>query len=178
MAAPSLTEMPAEIPAGTTVEYTRTLPDYPADDGWTLEVALRGASVIDATTAQSGKAFVVTLTAAQTATLTAGTYQWQERVTKAGKKYLAACGTAVVLLDLVTAGPGAAQSFEEKKLAALEAALLTSSSDIVEYEIDGVHVKRSRQDAMKERNQLAWAVYKQRNPGSIGEDIPVQFTRP
>ena len=173
------TALPESFAAGTTVKYTRTLTDYPANGGWTLTLYLAGATVLSVAATPSGADHAVTLTPAQTATLaTAGVYRWTERVNNATEKYDVASGTVYVTQNIATAAAGDLQTFEEKALAIVEAALLANvGSDIVTYQIHGRAVTReTRLEALAYRNKLRWDVARQRNKGKAGRTRRVSFT--
>src|SRR5690348_5616749 len=124
-----LTALPATIDAGTTVRYTRTLGAYPASAGWTLKLYLAGASVVNVDGVPDGDNFIVTIPAGTTATLLKGTYAWTERVTKSGEIYDAAAGTVLVRPNVATASAGDFQSWAEKTLPIVEAAIAGQLDD-------------------------------------------------
>jgi len=111
-----LTALPESFAAGTTVEYTRSLPDYPANDGWTLAVVLSGRDRLEASVAASGADFVVTLSATATAALHAGLYTWAERVTKAGVTKTVGQDHVTVTPDVMAAAAGELESADEREL--------------------------------------------------------------
>lgn len=134
----TLTALPDTFPAGTTVKYTRSLSDYPATSGWTLKLLLAGAGTHAEDAVANGDAFDVTLTAAETAALPPGDYRWVERVEKGGEVYDVATGVVTVTPNLATATPGSLQSWEEKELAAVEAAIAAIlAGGIAAYQIAG-----------------------------------------
>lgn len=94
---------PASFTAGDTVQWKKSLSDYPASDGWTLKYALRGAGSIDLTASADGDDHLVTVTAAASAAYTAGTYKWMAYVEKSGERYTLAEGYLAINADLVTA---------------------------------------------------------------------------
>lgn len=133
-----LTAIPERFTAGTTVKYIRTFVDFPADEGWTLNLYLAGASIATVAGSASAKSFNVTLSAAATAGLVAGNYQWVERVAKAGEKFDVAAGTSIVDPDVAVATAGSLQSYNEKRLAVIEAALTgTLTGGMLSYQIEG-----------------------------------------
>lgn len=79
------TTEPRSIIAGERVIWTRTFEDYPATE-YSLEYRFRGPSTgFNVTATADGDAFDAAITAAQSATLTAGeTYQWQAWLTEIG----------------------------------------------------------------------------------------------
>ncbi len=121
----TLTRFPESFAAGTTVKYTRSLSDYPANDGWTMTVHLRGDdNTANATVTPSGADYVVEFMSATTAGLVSGQYQWAEIVTKSGVGTVQADhGNVFVEPNFATAGPGGLRTHEERVLAALRAKL-------------------------------------------------------
>jgi hypothetical protein len=74
---------PASFRAGDTVSWLRDLSDYLPADGWTLKYAFRkSSSKINITTTTSGTKHLATITAATSATFTAGRYDWIAYVIK------------------------------------------------------------------------------------------------
>jgi hypothetical protein len=81
---------PISAVAGDTISWTKSIPDYPASDGWTLSYSLRlqlGAGALNITATPSGDNFSATITAAQSAVLTAGLWIWSAYVTLGGERH-------------------------------------------------------------------------------------------
>lgn len=139
-----LTEIPETFAAGTTLKYTRSSSDYPANDGWTLTVGLRGPSVKDAATVvASGADYVVTFPAADTATLDPGMYHWVEKYVHGTKGTFYVTGDVQVTPDVFGATAGELQSVNEKTLAALIAkrdSRLTADQETLQ--VDGMAIAR------------------------------------
>ena len=175
----ALTQLPTSFAAGTTVTYTRTIPDYPATAGWTLSLRLSGIDVLAQNATASGADYVVTLTAAATAPLHAGLYVFEERVTKGAEVYTVASGNVTVTANLATAGAGDLQSWDEKTLAVVEAALAGRlTSDLESYQIAGRAVtKIPIKDLLELRNQLSARVARMKNNGGIGRRHLARFCR-
>lgn len=92
------TTEPATLAAGDTIKWTRALPDYPANDGWSLVYTFINASAkFSATATASGSDHLVTLSAATSGALTAGAYDWRAQASKSGEVYTVASGRATVL---------------------------------------------------------------------------------
>lgn len=127
MAASVPTIEPTSFVAGDTVKWTRSLSGYSAADGWTLAYAIRGAKAVDveATTDTDGVGFAVTVSASESAKLTAGQYQLvgyvfsdddpPEQYTVYGPVQI------VVEPNVATAQPGELVSPVEAKIALVEA---------------------------------------------------------
>lgn len=176
----TLTQMPARFDAGTTLTYTRTLPDTPANDGWALVVYLNGKSAANATAVASGADFVVTFTAAATAPLLSGLYQFTERATKAGVVKDSPIGTVFIGPNLATAAAGALQSRDEKMLEMIDAAIEGRMvAGIDEYQIGTRLVKKIPiAELMKMRDVVARRVEAAKNPGKAGRTILINFPSP
>ena len=115
---------PLQVTAGDTLQWTRDLADYPANDGWVLTYELRalgGAYTI--TAAASGAQHAVTVAAATSTSYAAGTYTIGGYVTKAGQRFEVYRGTLVVLPNLAAGGAADRRSHVRKVLDAIEAVL-------------------------------------------------------
>jgi hypothetical protein len=94
---------PTSIMAGDTIPWTKSLSDYPASAGWALSYAFRlqqGAGVLNVTASASGDNFAATITAAQSALMTAGIWIWSSYVTKTTERYHISSGTLTVSPNL------------------------------------------------------------------------------
>lgn len=120
-----LTAVPTVITAGDSYTLTLTASAYPASAGWALSLAVAGAAVQSWTSTASGDAHVLTLTAAQTAALTAGSYQVRVRAIRSGVVDTIQTGTLTVQPDVFTAAAGGLRSYWEQLKVAAETALLT-----------------------------------------------------
>lgn len=82
--------IPSTIAAGDTLAWSRSLTDYPASDGWTLNYTLVGAGSvynITAATADNGSDYAVSVDASTTAGWVAGAYALQEYVTRSVERH-------------------------------------------------------------------------------------------
>lgn len=116
---------PVEVTAGDTVQWTRSLADYPANEGWTLTYTLINATTkISITASASGEDHAVSVAAATTATWAAGTYAWQAYVTYGGaERHTVGTGTIVIRPNLAGATTLDNRSAARKALDAMDAAL-------------------------------------------------------
>ena len=132
---------PTRIAKGDTVKWTRTLPDYPADDSWVLSYEFVNTTTrFAATGSASGSDHLVTLAAGTTSGYTAGTYDWRARVTKASEVYTV--GTGRVTVDASFGAAVDARSQARRTLEAIEAVLEgRADSSVQEYEIAGRRMK-------------------------------------
>lgn len=121
MAPPIPTGEPQQLVAGDTWTWQRSVPEYPATDGWTLAYAFRGAASIDAVADAGGAGYTVTVPAAQTAGLAEGTYEWVAFVTNAGgERYTVAAGRVAVLANFTKLSGADRQHHVERALALIE----------------------------------------------------------
>lgn len=171
--------MPLEFVAGTTVKFTLSSGDYPANAGWTAKLYFAGKSVIvPLVGTASGADFAFTMSATVTAALKPGAYQWRVLATKAGEVYTAESGTVDVLQDLSQAGEGDAQTFAEKALALVELRLLGRYvEDMESFAVAGRVVSQIPQsellavrDRLREEIRLAGA------GGQFIRDVRVTFS--
>ena len=133
---------------GETLEWTKTLADFPASE-WELKYYFRGAGPgFDVTAIADGSTHVVTVEAgnavpsATTALCTVGRYFWEAWATNrsnANDKHLADEGRVEVrrsFLSVTTATVVDDRSQAEQDLAAVRLALM-GNTDVMEYEIAG-----------------------------------------
>lgn len=139
------TSEPVYLRAGDTIQWQRSLADYPAGE-WTLKYRLiNSAGKIDITATASGTDHTVSLAAATTATWAAGVYAMQAYVEKAGERYTVGAGTLTIQPNLAAKTTGFdARSTAQKALDDTRAALATwiaSNGQVSEYEIAGRRMK-------------------------------------
>jgi hypothetical protein len=134
---------PSSFRAGDLLSWTKSLSDYPADQGWTLAYTLiNAASKITINASASGADFLVSVAATLTAAYTAGAYQWMARVTKATEIYTVGQGTIEILPNLAAATTYDFRSHAKTMLEAIEAAFEgKASSTQLEMEINGRRIK-------------------------------------
>lgn len=138
------TTEPARVTAGDTLAWSITLPDYPANAGWSLKYRLISvAGAIDITTTAAGDAHVVNVAAAVSSGYAAGTYAWQRYVEKGAERYTTGIGTLVIAPNLAAqVGGYDTRTPARKILDAIEAALLGRASRTdLEYEVAGHRLK-------------------------------------
>lgn len=177
--AETLTEIPSAITSGTTVRYTATRSDYPANAGWSLKLYLAGLSVTDAIVGvASGASFVFTLTPEITRPLKPGLYQWRELASKAGDVYVAAQGTVQIEPDITAAGAGDMLSQAQRELQVCELAILGRlTDDLQSFQIAGRMVaKIPITELIKIRDALRDTVRAEKHSGRWGQEVRVQFT--
>jgi hypothetical protein len=103
--------VPSHFPAGTTVQFSRSLDDYAPADGWAYTIYLNGLTTKfnKAATVQNSAGFLITLLPSDTEGLPAGPYRYCERLTNPGSRLTltqveAFSGSAVYLYSTFT-GP-------------------------------------------------------------------------
>lgn len=118
------TTEPTELTAGDTVQWTRSLADFPAGDGWVLSyVLINSAAKITITASASGDDHAVSVSAATSSAWTAGKYQWQAYATLASDRHLVGTGTVQIKPNFAAATTYDGRSHAHKVLEAIEAAL-------------------------------------------------------
>ena len=138
---------PARLVAGDTWQWTRSLEDYKASDGWTLSYAMIASPGVSftITAAAAGDDHAVTVAAATTAGYAAGKYLWQAYVTKAAERFKVDEGLLEVEADFATAGA----SYDPREharvvLAAIEAVIEDrATKDQESYSINGRSLSRT-----------------------------------
>lgn len=175
----ALSAMPESFAAGTTVKLRRTHELYPASDGWGLILYVTGAQVVNAVAVAAGDSFDITLSAAATGALSPGTYAWTERVIKAGEVADAASGFVTVTRNLAAAGPGDAQSFAEKTLPLVRAAIeAIVTGRMASYQVPGRGAEYLNLDELRKlEGELVADIRRARSGGRIGRQHLIDFRR-
>ena len=176
---------PVRATSGDTWLWTYSSADYPLTEGWTLSYAIRGLSAPawDATWAvASSNTTTVTIPSAITVALAPGRYEltriWTGSGTYAGRRDTEACAPLTVVADPAGAGPGDRQTFAEKGLAAVEAAITArlAGDEPSEYSIGDRSVKRmTLADLYAARARLRLEVWRERHPGQSAPSALVRF---
>ena len=120
---PILSRLPSLVVSGDTLEWTETVNDYPASDGWTLKVGLlSGAQQEELVSVADGAAHAFTITAATTATWEPGFYVWTSYVTNgAGARHTVGTGVVTVAPNPAVAP---ADTFARQALELIQTAIL------------------------------------------------------
>lgn len=174
-----LTTMPDSFAAGTTVKFTSTFSDYPANGGWTATLYLAGISVLAPVTGSAvNESFQFTLAAANTKALKPGSYKWRITCQSGAEIYTAASGLVSVDQDLAQAGETDAQTFAEKALALVEARLLGRYTDDMEsFSIAGRAVSQIPQrELLDVRDRLSEEIRMSKANGKFIRDVRVIFS--
>lgn len=144
MSPPTPAAIPADLRAGDTATWTRTLEDFSAVDGWQLDYALvkLGAQILIAA-APDGAAHRVSVPSTETAAWLAGSYTYQERASLAGQVFTTATGTVYILPNLATAPADFdPRTHAEKTLAALEAWIEHRDITVASYTIGDKQISK------------------------------------
>jgi hypothetical protein len=147
---------PVSFRAGDLLKWTKSLTDYPADQGWALVYTLiNAAAKITITASASGADHAVSVAAATTAAYTAGTYRWMARVTKGTDIYSVGEGSITILPNLAALTTYDGRSHAVIMLEAIEAAYEgRASATQLEYEINGRRVRQ-----MSPTELITWRSY-------------------
>jgi hypothetical protein len=172
------THPPASFAAGTTVRFTQgavttALGEVSPAAGWSLAWHVRGIGEADATVTSDGTRWTVSLPATATQALTAGGYTAVLRASRSGDVIDLAVQQVTVTVDLANAVAGELQTWEERTLAVVEAALSGNLTDGVQfYMIGDQQVNRIPLDKlMAIRTQLQSAVAQQRSASGFGRPV-------
>lgn len=178
MPEPALTTMPDTIVSGTTVTYTRSTSDYPANDGWMNTLYIAGPEMaVPLPGTPSGASYVFTLTAAVTAALDAGDYHWEERAVKAGEYKRVAGGLLTILPNIATATAGSMGTHEERMVALLTTLIEKRvGEDMSQYTIaQRQAVREDLKNLTAMRASMVSAVAQQKRPGRFGREVTASF---
>lgn len=182
--APSVpTSEPTGFVAGDTVQWLRTVADYPAADGWTLKYQIKGETVaipdIVATTDPSG-AYAVTIAASISDDFTdGGTFRLFGWVVNVG-----ATERHTVYDSWITIEPNVAaltsaqlQSQAVADLAVIDAAIAGRlSSDLQDYEIRGTAVtKIPIRELYRLRGVTRAQIWREQNPTRFSPTVAMSY---
>lgn len=144
MAATTPTTFPTSLIAGDTAKWLKSLPDYPATEGWTLVYTLiNAAGKITIAAAASGADHLVTVPAATTAAWPAGQYTWRAQVINAALEAYTVDTGVTTVQPAFGAATLDARSHARKALANIEAYLENAHNlSASQYEIAGRKLQR------------------------------------
>ncbi|MEA3211308.1 MAG: hypothetical protein QOE70_4365 [Chthoniobacter sp.] len=170
------TSEPSAITAGDTVQWTRSLPDYPATSN-VLKYAFQasGKSLITITAAASGADHAVTITADASGNYAPGVYLWTAYV-EAGSTRTTVGRGALTILPSPLAALGSTHA--SRMLVLIEAALEGRIPNGLEStNIDGQQIDRIAVEAL-ERLQLKYQrrVLLEQSAASAAAGLPVRRT--
>ncbi len=174
MAPPISTVEPTSVIAGDTVKWTKSLPDYPASDGWSLAYTfINAAGKFPVAASADGDDYAVSVPPATTTGWIAGDYDWRAQVSKAGEVFTVATGRTTVKPSFGAATLDG-RSTARKMLDAVEAVLENrASSEVAEYQINGRQLKyTSIPDLLKLRDRLRADVRREENVLRAAQGLP------
>jgi hypothetical protein len=175
----SRTSEPTVITQGEQIAWTRSFCEHKADE-WTLQYRFRGPGTgFNVAATANGQDFDAEITAAQSAAMGTGRYQWQAWVTSiadSNDKEMIFEGEIDVRRGFSSADIGTVdlRSDAKKIVDAIDAALLVdSTSNVISYEITtpaGTRkVQRSRNEAIAMRKEYAAIVSRENQAERIGK---------
>jgi hypothetical protein len=167
---------PAQIRAGDTIKWRKSLSEYPASDGWVLSYRLiNAAGKINIIATTDVGSHLVSVPAATSADYAAGDYTWVSSVELDGERHTLEQGTIKVLPDLAAQDAGLdIRSTAKKTLELMDAAMLARGSKAwtESYTINGRDIKfRSMEDFMAMRSRLQREVKAEENAERIAQGL-------
>lgn len=185
MSAPIPTTEPTTITAGETLEWTKTVPDFPATTH-TLKYALQKAgqtALIAITATASGSDYAVAVAASVTVLYTPGVYTWTSYVESGATREVVERGSVTILPAVTTAQ---ASTHATRTLALIEAAIEGRIPNGLEStNIDGQQLDRiPMMDLMRLRSVYQNLVAQEANRAGIAAGLGnrrnhfARFTRP
>lgn len=181
--------IPLQIIAGTTVKFTKSFDDFPTSESWALNYSFVSnvGTPVDVTATAPNSLYLVTIPAANTASMNAGLWQYQAYVTKAGERFAVDSGTVTVVRDFdAQTAASDNRSHAEKMLALIEAQLEGRAPDGIEsHSIGGTPINLIPLERLKVLRDQYWGeVLRQRKADAIARglgnprNIYVRFSAP
>ena len=173
---------PSRVVAGDTWSWTRQEPAFLPSAGYSLTyvfTCLGQTPVQVSATTQDLGTFAVTMPAATTAKIAAGTWKWTAFATKGVDRWTAATGVLIVDPDPAQATAATeTRTHNEICLAAIRAVLQRKMADpLVEYEIEGFKAKHLSHEKLIDLEVIYCARVRRERGGSPVRLIPVRFGR-
>jgi hypothetical protein len=167
---------PAQIRAGDTIKWRKSLANYPVSEGWELSYKLINASnEYDITAGTDGDTYLVNEPAVTTAGYAAGDYNLVSQVTLGDDRYTLGQTTIKVLPNLAAQSSGLdTRSNAKKMLDLLDAAMLAKGSQAwtESYSIAGRDIKfRNLDEFMNMRSRLQREVKSEENADRIAQGL-------
>lgn len=83
-------DVPKHFAQGTTVKFTRDIPDFPPSDGWSYTIYLNGLTMKynKAAAVQDPATFLIEISPTDSATIAPGPYRYSERLTNPGTQFV------------------------------------------------------------------------------------------
>lgn len=158
MSVQTLTRMPDQLPAGTTLKVQSSYPLYPADQGWVVTFYFAGSASFSQAATAVGASHLLTVAASATAAIATGLYRWQARAVNAGDVAIVETGEITVTPDFTAIGSAASdqRTMNEQILDALNLAFLGNASSVhLKYEIHTANGGRRTIEKMTHEQLLA-----------------------
>jgi hypothetical protein len=135
---------PAQLVAGDTWQWKKSLADYPAGDGWQLVTVFANATQRFAVASTAdGNDHLLALTAAQSSSKVPGRYVWVTFAKLGAARHQVGAGECEVLPNLEGDRPWDRRSHARKVLEAIEAVIeRRASKDQEEFAIGDISLKR------------------------------------
>lgn len=168
----------SELFAGDSIAFTESVPGYPASSGYTLKyrlAPLAGGAGITLTAVASGDDYAIAVAPATTAAWVAGEYSWTAWTEKAGERRILGQGRLTIKADPTAANTGTDTRSGARKILAAVEALLEGFTDVAEYVVGDVSIKRmSREQLLAARQTLKAEVAAEERAERIanGEAVP------
>ena len=144
-------QVPDQLPAGDTWQWTRSLSDYPAGT-WTL--AYRFANEVDAftvTATASGTDHAISVAASTTAGYKPGRYSWRAMVTSGAERHSIESGVLEILPDPGATGYRSVRTHARRVMEALEATIEgRATTDQLAMSIAGRSISRMSLTELRE----------------------------
>lgn len=180
---------PAQLRAGETLHFVKSLSNYPADNGWNIAYSFRGSpsTKIDFTSTPSGKDHSVTVAFSDTAAWLPGIYFGTGTVTDGTTAKVVWTGQLQILPNLSVMDGGIDTRNQNRRILDNVRAVIEgrASSTILNSEVEGTRLDRlSHKELMalestyntKVRNEEIELLQAQGKP--TGRTIYAHFTRP
>lgn len=173
------TTEPVTIQAGDTLSWSKSLTDYPADNGWTLSYRLiNELTKHDISTAASGSDHLVSTLASITASYSPGKYTLLSWVTKGAERYSLPSKQAEVLPNLAIWNGGYdSRSTAKQVLDLLDAAMVSHGKNawVQEYEIAGRSMKfKSASEFLSYRSKIQAEVNREANTDRLKSGLQLK----
>ena len=136
---------PAQLVAGDTWQWKKSLVDFPAGDGWQLVYVFANATQrFSITSTADGSDHLVSLSAALSSDKVPGRYDWAAYAKLAGARHQVGAGSAEVLPNLEGNRPWDRRTHARRVLEAIEAVIEgRASKDQEEYAIGDRSLRRT-----------------------------------
>lgn len=137
----------SRIIAGDTLQFSTTVPDYPATAGYVLTyrlVPIAGGAAITMTSTASGDDYAFSVAAAATAAWTPGEYSWHATLALGGARYTLGEGRITIKPNPATLTVGTdTRSHAKRMLLAIEAVLENrATKDQQAYTVGDISITR------------------------------------